>query len=94
MKVNLFGVYTFLISLLSSLPYYLGLTLTKAYLESLPEEERDNYRLYDDVGKAWSKGFLAATFSYPGETLVSELTRETTERLKSYIHQSREVTLF
>ena len=50
---------------MSALPYYLGLTLTRQYLESKPSTSRDNYASYDNVGKLWSKGWLSATFSYP-----------------------------
>lgn len=34
-------------------------------MESKPEEEREGYKDYDNVGKLWSKGWLASTFSYP-----------------------------
>eukprot|EP00520_Triparma_pacifica_P018964 CAMPEP_0118654916 /NCGR_PEP_ID=MMETSP0785-20121206/12644_1 /TAXON_ID=91992 /ORGANISM="Bolidomonas pacifica, Strain CCMP 1866" /LENGTH=327 /DNA_ID=CAMNT_0006547607 /DNA_START=122 /DNA_END=1102 /DNA_ORIENTATION=- len=63
--VNIFGLYTFIVSVASAIPYYVGLKAVKAWLETKPEEERESYKDYDNVGKLWSKGWLASTFSYP-----------------------------
>ncbi|GMI15133.1 hypothetical protein TrVE_jg12097 [Triparma verrucosa] len=63
-KVNIFGAYTFLISLLTALPYYLGLTLTSTLSQNSLLSD-PNHNIYDTVGKIWSNTWLALTLSTP-----------------------------
>ena len=63
-KVNPFGFYTFLVSALTALPYYLGLTITKALTDNGALDD-PKLNTYDTVGKIWSKSWLAMTLSYP-----------------------------
>ena len=52
-------------TLLTAVPYWLALTVVKKWTDRLPADERGNYRRYDNVGKVWSKVWLALTNSYP-----------------------------
>jgi 1-acyl-sn-glycerol-3-phosphate acyltransferase len=62
--LNLFGIYTIFVSILTSVPWAMAMVVVDAICSKFPDLD-PNRNFFDGTGKVWAKSWLTLTNSFP-----------------------------